>query len=43
MQATAEVVWPQHPRAPRAAARARVRAQVRAQVQARGTTKDRQV
>ena len=39
MQATVEVVWPQHPRARRAAARARVRAQVRA----RGTTKDRQV
>ena len=41
MQATVEVVWPQHPRARRAAAR--VRAQVRAQVRARGTTKDRQV
>ena len=39
MQATVEVVWPQHPRARRAAAR--VRAQVR--VRARGTTKDRQV
>ena len=39
MQATVEVVWPQHPRARRAAARAQVRAQVRA----RGTTKDRQV
>ena len=39
MQATVEVVWPQHRRARRAAARARVRAQVRA----RETTKDRQV
>ena len=43
MQATVEVVWPQHRRARRAAARARVRARVRAQVRARGTTKDRQV